>query len=408
MTRPPLMAVSEARAISQRDLPKLGSEWVLLAHANNRVLASVPLAKLTQPPFPASAMDGYALRAEDLSSGTGELEVVGESAAGHGYHQPIASGTCVRIFTGAPVPQHADTIAIQENATPLANRRVKIDKAEQPGRYIRPAGGDFQLNQELLATGTRLTPQNLALLAAAGHQHVEVRQRPLVAIISTGDELVPVGTVPDKDQIISSNATGVVARIEAAGGTPLDLGIVADEPVALESAFEQALNAGAQLVLTLGGASAGDHDLVRPVFEGMGGQLDLYRIAMRPGKPFMVGRLAGDAGELRLLGLPGNPVSSLVCTKLFAEPIISALMGATYSDGKMWGTLAQPLGANDEREDYSRCLVTALPSGSWSVTPFAKQDSSLLHIAAASNALLCRPVHQRALSEGDAIQFMFW
>ncbi|MEN0088074.1 MAG: molybdopterin-binding protein, partial [Pseudomonadota bacterium] len=171
---------------------------------------------------------------------------------------------------------------------------------------------------------------------------------------------------------------------------------------------EASLNAGAHLVLTLGGASAGDHDLVRPVFEAMGGELDLYRIAMRPGKPFMVGRISGSTGEMRLLGLPGNPVSSLVCTKLFAEPLIAALQGATYADGRLWGTLSKPLGANDEREDYSRCVATPLSNGGWSITPFDRQDSSLLHVAAAANALLCRPAHQPSLPESAPIQFMFW
>ncbi|MEM1365484.1 MAG: gephyrin-like molybdotransferase Glp [Pseudomonadota bacterium] len=403
-----LMPVAEARALSQVDLPQLGTETIALGDAVGRVLAKVPVAKLTQPPFPASAMDGYALRADDLIDNRAELEIVGESAAGHGYHEQLQPGTCVRIFTGAPLPPAANVIAIQENAQPLSDGRVRILKSEPQGRYIRPAGGDFEKGRELAAVGTRLTPQILALLASAGHTDITVARRPVVAVISTGDELVSPGTIPGPDQIISSNAMGVIARVRAAGGEVIDLGIVADTKEAIEQAFGAALAQGAHVVLTLGGASVGDHDLVKPVFEAMGGELDLYRIAMRPGKPFMVGRLKEADRELRLLGLPGNPISSLVCTKLFVEPLVAKLQGAQIVEGLHLGTLTTPLDANDEREDYTRCTATPRPDGGWDVQPFPKQDSSLLHVAAAANALLCRPAHQKAQPVGAQISFMFW
>ncbi|MEO0636964.1 MAG: gephyrin-like molybdotransferase Glp [Pseudomonadota bacterium] len=407
MSRPPLMPVQKALEISQRDIQLVATERVDLASAAGRVLAEDVTAKLTQPPFSASAMDGYALRSADLNGRGAELAIVGESAAGHGYSQPLDPGTCVRIFTGAPLPPNADTIAIQENVERLADT-ARISKAEAPGRYIRPSGGDFQIGQMIVAGGTKLNAQQMSLLASAGHNTIDVRRKPRVAVISTGDELVPVGTLPGPDQIISSNATGVITRIEAAGAEALDLGIALDRSQALQRAFQRAIDAQSDVVLTLGGASAGDHDLVKPVFTAMGGVLDLYRIAMRPGKPFMVGRLFGAHGETRLLGLPGNPVSSLVCTKLFVEPLIHAFLGLPNTQERMWGRLTKALGPNDEREDYSRCHVTMNDQQGWDVTPFEKQDSSLLHVAAAANALLCRPAHQDALPVGSPVQFIWW
>jgi molybdopterin molybdotransferase len=403
-TRSPLLSVDEARKLVLAGAMRLGDEQVSIVNASGRVLAQDVVAKRTQPPFAASAMDGFALREEDRRDQAFELNVVGESSAGHGFQNELGAGECVRIFTGAPLPPNAKVIAIQENVEASPESRVNILKAEPAGKFIRPAGGDFQEGETCLTSGQILTPPAISLVASAGHIDLKIARRPLVALLSTGDELVPPGQTPGPDQIVSSNALGVGAIAQAHGAEITDLGIARDTKGDLMAAFEKAESAKVDIIVTLGGASVGDHDLVRPSFEATGGSLYLYKIAMRPGKPFMF----GHSGDMRLLGLPGNPVSSLVCARLFLVPLIHALQGTEYRERYFEGELTSALNANDEREDYSRCLVVQTDGNTWKVNPFKRQDSSLLSLATQANALIRRSAHDSAKQIGDPVSFLFF
>jgi molybdopterin molybdotransferase len=392
-----LLPVSEALTrLLSRARPIDASEQVPLLEAAGRVLSADVAARLTQPPFHSSAMDGYALRAEDAPAVGSELTVIGESAAGHGFSGSVGQGEAVRIFTGAPVPDGADTVLIQEDAERLDGNRIRTTFAVIKGRHIRPRGQDFAEGDMVLSSGTRLDPARLTVAAAMNHPALPVYRRPRVAIIATGDELVSPGAVPQPSQIIASNTFGISALIEAAGGEVLDLGIVADRSDLIEAAIGKAVDAGADVLVTLGGASVGDHDLVQKSLKAQGMELDFWRIAMRPGKPLMVGSL----GAMQVLGLPGNPVASLVCGLLFLEPLIAKLAHRATESRARDAFAAVPLGPNDHRQDFLRATLQRDHDGRLMATPFAKQDSSMMKIFADSDCLIVRPPHAPELPAG--------
>ena len=374
---------------------------VSLADAGGRTLAAPLKARRTQPPFNSSSMDGYALRAADIAAAPATLKVVGMSAAGHRYAAPIGAGEAVRIFTGAPVPQGADAVLIQENAEAGKDTVVAL-KAVAEGKNIRSAGLDFQEGALLLEAGRRLGMREIALAAAMGHATIPVRRRPRVAIIATGDELVPPGTPPSPDQIYASSSPGLAAWIAAIGGEVRDLGIVRDDRAAIGKTIDKAIALPADIVITIGGASVGDHDLVQGVLKERGLALDFWRIAMRPGKPLMFGRI----GETRVLGLPGNPVSSLVCAILFLQPLIAALLGQARTDPTESATLGGDLAANDARQDHIRARLATRRGELPAAMPLPVQDSSMLSVLATADCLIVRPPHAPAAKAGDACRII--
>jgi len=391
-----LLPVEEALLRTLEGLEPLTSEEVALPEAAERVLAADLRARRTQPPFDASAMDGYAVRASDIEASSSTLSVIGESAAGRRFPGRISPGEAVRIFTGAPVPEGADTILLQENASVLDPGRILALERPSPGRHIRRAGFDFKEGDEILAKGRFLDPAALSLAAAAGHSRLPVVRRPHVALIATGDELVPPDVTPGPDQIVASNNFAIAALAKREGAEISDLGIVPDQEDAISRAVRRALELGAHIIVTLGGASVGEHDLVRHVLAAEGMELDFWKIAMRPGKPLMVGRF----GETRVLGLPGNPVSSFVCAHLFLRPMVSRLAGRSFRPDLRTGRLGAPLKENDERQDYIRAVIEE-DSDCPIATPFERQDSSMLTTLATANGLIIRPPHAPAAQAGS-------
>ncbi|MGW9328941.1 molybdopterin molybdotransferase MoeA [Bosea sp. NPDC055594] len=374
-----------------------GTEILPLARCAGRVLAADIAALRTQPPFANSAMDGYAARADDLQPGK-ELRVVGESAAGRGFAGSVAPGEAVRIFTGAPLPEGTDAILIQENAEGVDGPVIRVTKAASKGQFVRAAGLDFGSGEVLLVAGRRLDSAALGLSAAMGHPELPVRRKPVVAILATGDELVLPGEPVGPDQIVASNSYALAALVEQAGGTALDLGIARDNHPDLAARIEAAKAANADVLVTLGGASVGAHDLVQAALKAQGMDLGFWKIAMRPGKPMMMGRL----GPMVALGLPGNPVSSIVCGHLFVTPLIEALLGMAEPERDRGepAILAVDLPANDERQDYLRSAFVT-EGGERRVKPFPKQDSSMLANLARAEALVIRPVFAEPAKAGD-------
>ena len=374
-----------------------GAEILPLARCAGRVLAADVAALRTQPPFANSAMDGYAARADDLQPGK-ELRVVGESAAGRGFSGAVAPGETVRIFTGAPLPEGTDAILIQENAEGVDGPVIRVTKAAGKGQFVRAAGLDFGSGEILLAAGRRLDSAALGLAAAMGHPELSVRRKPVIAILATGDELVLPGEPVGPDQIVASNSYALAALVEQAGGTALDLGIARDNHPDLAARIEAAKAANADVLITLGGASVGAHDLVQAALKAQGMDLGFWKIAMRPGKPMMMGRL----GPMVALGLPGNPVSSIVCGHLFVTPLIEALLGMAEPERDRGepAVLAVDLPANDERQDYLRSTFVT-EAGERRVKPFPKQDSSMLANLARAEALVIRPVFAEPAKAGD-------
>ncbi|WP_375453788.1 gephyrin-like molybdotransferase Glp [uncultured Methylobacterium sp.] len=412
-----LISVAEALARILAGVPgPVAAETVALARAAGRTLAADVAALRTQPPFPASAMDGYAVRGADAAVAGAALRLVGTSAAGHGFSGAIGPGETVRIFTGAPVPEGADAVLIQENARAEAGAVVVLE-AVVPQRFIRRAGLDFFAGDALLAAGDTLDARRLALAAAAGHGRVAVRRKPRVAILATGDELVQPGETPAWDQIIASNALALAALVTSAGAEAIDLGIAGDSLPALEAAFGQARAARADLLVTLGGASVGDHDLVQAALAREGLELGFWRVALRPGKPLMHGHLRivphGDprladsddasASSMMVIGLPGNPVSSIVCGLLFVVPAVRALLGDPLAgaDRSEPATLGRDLDANDGRQDYLRAGLDTAPDRMPVAHPESRQDSSMLAVLGKAEALLIRAPHAPAARAGD-------
>jgi molybdopterin molybdotransferase len=404
VSRLPLLPVSDAllRVLDDAREP-LPAEMIPLAQARGRTLAQDVAALRTQPPFPASAMDGYAVRAADIATTPARLTVIGESAAGRRFTGSLGSGEAVRIFTGAPVPDGADTILIQEN-TRTEDGFVIALEPETPGRYVRRAGLDFSTGDVLLTKGRRLGPSELALAAAMNHPALPVTRQPRVALLATGDELVRPGEDIGPDQIVASNTFAVRAYAENAGAEVIDLGIAGDRFEDIEAAIRQARDSGADVLVTLGGASVGDHDLVQTALAHEGMELGFWRIAMRPGKPLMHGRI----GDMRILGLPGNPVSAIVCGLLFLVPLVRALSGdATAGDDKSEiAVLGTDLPENDNRQDYLRARVMGVSDGHPLVKAFGKQDSSMLRILSEAQCLIIRDAHAPAAKAGEMCRLL--
>ncbi|MEQ1710472.1 MAG: gephyrin-like molybdotransferase Glp [Hyphomicrobium sp.] len=395
----PLSVDQALRAILD-DAGPLASEHVGIHEAGGRILAAPVVARLTQPPFDASAMDGYAVRARDVAALPAALRLTGEAAAGRGFRGSVGAGEAVRIFTGAPVPQGADAIVIQENVRRDGDRVVVTDGTPDPG-HIRPRGGDFAEGRVLLEAGRRLDARALTLAAAAGHAALVVHRRPVVAILATGDELVPPGTMPGRDQIISSNPVGLAAMVRAAGGEPRLLGIAHD--TAADLAAKIALAEGADVLVTIGGASVGDHDLVAPALREAGVILGFWKIAMRPGKPMMF----GTRGALRVLGLPGNPVSSLICARVFLLPLLTRLAGrADAALRDQSARLAVAIESNGPRQHYMRATLETADPAAALVRPAPSQDSSLLAPLAEADCLIVRPPGAPALAAGEIVPIL--
>ncbi len=375
------------------------SERVPLAEAGGRVLAVDLKARRTQPPVPISSMDGYAVSA--ASSGDVWLRVIGEAAAGHAFDGDVCAGEAVRIFTGAPLPTGTDCVVMQEDAERDQDRvRFKIQPVS--GRYVRARGMDFSEGDVGLAAGVRLGFGTLGLVAAMNHDSVPVRRRPRIALIASGDELVPPGSVPQPHQIVASSSVALAHLIAQAGGIPLDLGIAPDDLGMLRRHIRLAIDGGADVVVVIGGASVGDHDYTRAALEAEGAAIGFWKVAMRPGKPLMHGRL----GQAEVLGLPGNPVSTLVCGVLFLVPLIRALLGCgEVLPETVPAVLEEALGANDLRREYLRGRATAR-GGQLLVSPFARQDSSLMRTMASANALVIRPEHAPAISAGEIVEII--
>jgi molybdopterin molybdotransferase len=392
-----LMPVADALAAVLAGAEPLPEEMVALDAAYHRVLARDAAALRTQPPQAMSAMDGYAVRAADAAQKGARLKVIGEVAAGRPFDRKIGPGETARIFTGGVIPVGADAIVIQED-TSVDGDRITISEAAVPGRHIRRAGIDFRQGEVLLAKGTRLTDRDLSLAASMNYPELAVRRRPRVALLATGDELVMPGATPGPGQIIYSNSYALRALARAEGAETIDLGIAADTLEATRDGIRRARDSGAGILVTTGGASVGDHDLVKRALEAEGVTMAFWRIAMRPGKPMMHGRLDGT----RVIGLPGNPVSSYVCGMLFMVPLIRLLSGRT-DIGHVTETalLGRDLGTNDQREDYLRARLQVRADGALIATPVDHQDSSLLANLAAAKALVIRPPFAPAAPAGS-------
>ena len=394
-----LIPVDEARARILKGVKPLPPEDVKLEVALGRVLAKPLKAVRNQPPFDASAMDGYAVVGADLADAPATLRLIGLSAAGHGFKGKLKRGDCVRTFTGAPVPRGADAVVIQEN-TEADGKSIRMLQPARPQQNIRFTGLDFRKGDALLPANLALGARDIGLAAAANAAKLAVRRRPVVAIIATGDELVLPGRAPRADQIVSSNSHALAAMAQHLGATVLNLGIVADNLKATERAIARA--AKADILVTTGGASVGDHDYVQEALKNSGVAIDFWKIAMRPGKPFMYGRKKRQ----HVLGLPGNPVSSLVCARLFLKPLIDALLGLPMGDDLVEARLGASMKENDSRQDYVRATLRESPDGSRTVIPFAVQDSSMQRTFREAQALIVRPPFARVAGQGDVVKIL--
>ena len=405
MARAPLLPVAEALSRITGAMQPVAAETVALPDAPSRILAAPVLSRRTQPPFAMSAMDGYAVRAADLAKTPTGLQLIGEAPAGNAFAGTVGPGEAVRIFTGGPVPQGADTIVIQEN-TERDGDKVVILKGASPGIYIRPEGLDFREGDSLLPAGKRLGARDIALAAAMNVPWLSVRRRPRIALLATGDELVRPGEPIGPQQIVTSNNLGLAGIIARAGGEAIDLGIAPDNREALAAMATGAR--GADMLITLGGASVGDHDLVQSVLGEQGLVVDFWRIAMRPGKPLIFGHV----GETPMIGLPGNPVSALVCGLIFVQPAIAALLDdRAQLDARARARLGCDLPQNDERQDYLRASLTLAGddhphAGEFIATPFERQDSSMLSSLARADCLVIRPPRAAPAKTGDRVDIL--
>jgi molybdopterin molybdotransferase len=389
-----LLPVAEALARVLEGAESLPVERVPLAEAEGRVLAEDIAARRTQPPDDVSAMDGYAVRAEDVGSAPARLKLVGEVAAGRPFDGAVRPGEAVRIFTGGVLPPGSDTIVIQEN-TAREGDLVIVKEPATRAKNVRVAGLDFREGHVGLHKGRRLTGRDVSLAAAMNHATLPVHRRPKVAIAATGDELVPPGTEPKPGQIVHSNIFAIAALARQAGGEPIDLGIWPDKLDETIAGVRRARES-ADVLVTTGGASVGDYDLVQPALAAEGLALSFWKIAMRPGKPLMSGRL----GAMHVLGLPGNPVSTYVCSLLFLVPLIRCLSGrADLALTTGSGVLGRDLKANDERAEYMRATLTMREDGTAVATPFPVQDSSMLVPLAAADCLV---IHEPFAPAGKA------
>lgn len=395
-----LLSVAEALARVTRGIVPLETEVVALSQAAGRVLAEGLAATLTQPPFDASAMDGYAVRAADVAALPAKLKLIGASVAGAGFRKHVGHGDAVRIFTGAPVPAGADTIVMQEDAEEVSGV-VTVKGASAPGRHIRPCGQDFKQGEVLLSAATRLGPRELMLAAAMNQAELPVRRKPKVAILATGDEVVPPGSELGPDQIVSSVPSGLAALIALCGGEPMSLGIAKDDKESIVTLTQA--GSAADILLTIGGASVGERDLVTSALRTIGLEVDFWKIAMRPGKPMLYGRL----GNQRVLGLPGNPVSALICAQVFLKPMLEKMLGlADRAHPEPQAVLGEALEANGEREHYMRAVSEWREDGTRIVRALPSQDSSLMAALAEADCLIVRAPHASALGQGAKVRIL--
>ena len=403
---PGLVPAGQALEIVLEGAGPGGTERVPVAEAAFRVLADDLASLRTQPPFDASAMDGYAVRHSDIAELPANLQIIGQSAAGHPFSSVVAPGQAVRIFTGAPVPDGADTVVIQEN-TEAKDDTVTVTSETGAGRNIRKAGLDFREGDILIPRGSQLLPHTLALAASMNHASLTVYRRPKVFVITTGDELVLPGNALRPGQIIASNSLALMAMARDAGADAMDLGIAPDTKEALSRIVDKAMAAGADLIVTSGGASVGDHDLVKPVLEELGFTFSFVKVAMRPGKPVIFAWRDVGGKRVRLLGLPGNPVSSLVASSLFVRPLIRVLGGHPAEAARpIPAVLGGPMPANDQRQDHVRATARRLENGTLEVAPFSVQDSSMLATLQKSDCLIVRPPFAPEAGAGDSVSVL--
>lgn len=391
-----MISVAEARARILASMPVMPAETVPLMEAQGRALAEDVVARHGHPPGDVSAMDGYAVRAADVAHAPARLKVIGESAAGHAYIGKLGESEAIRIFTGALVPQGADTIVVQEDADE-AGEFVRVRTGAPSGKHIRRQGFDFQAGDVLLKTGTFLDARALALAAAANCTHLAVRRRPRVALLATGDELVRLGETLGPSKIVSTNSIALSALAVMAGGTAIDLGIAADSPEAVANAAEG--GRAADLLIVSGGVSVGTHDVVQTALAARGLKVDFWRIAMRPGKPVMFGLW----DHLPVLGLPGNPVSAMVCGLLFLRAALRAAQGLDPALPMQTVGLGQDLPANGQREHYLRARLETDGEGRLVAIPIPHQDSAMLTALARADALLLRPPSAPAIGRGGLV-----
>jgi molybdopterin molybdotransferase len=391
-----LLPVDEALKAILARVPAVTAETIALGDAAGRVLAAPLVAQHDQPPFDASAMDGYAMRAADVSDGVW-LDVIGTSQAGAGFSGTVEPGQAVRIFTGAPVPSGADTVIMQEEALREGDR-VRFTAPARLGHSVRPKGNDFATGQLLLPAGTRLTPMQIAVAAAANAGTLSVAKRPRISLIATGDELVLPGSPLGPDQIVASNSFGLAAMLAPYVETTADHGIVTDDAALLRARLGEALDAEPDFLITTGGASVGEHDLVQDVLKDLGVTLDFWRINMRPGKPLMF----GTRGSTLVFGLPGNPVSAMVTALVFIKPALRAFLG--YAEPNPWTLpLAAPTPPNSARRHFMRARLVHTPTGPMA-DPISQTDSGHTSSLAEADLLIVQSEHDPGRPTGSLVQ----
>jgi len=399
-----MISVSEALRHITDNFYTLESETAALGACLGRVLAEDLSSRVSHPPAAVSSMDGYAVRAADTADAPNTLKLIGESQAGGGFSGTVGAGETVRIFTGAPLPDGADAIVMQEN-TEADDHGVQMLESVPTGRFVRPAGMDFSTGDVLLKAGTLLNARHIGLAAAMNAPELTVRRRPRVAILATGDEVVMPGQPMGPSQIVSSNSFLLASLVRALGGDPVDLGIAGDTVDQLKAAVEGAV--GTDLLITIGGASVGDYDLVGKVLHEAGLRQIFYKIAMRPGKPLLFGILEGRFGGLPVLGMPGNPVSTGVCSILFLKPAIAAMLGIPETGvDRQTARLGQDLPENDQRQDYLRASLSAGTDGDRVATPLGKQDSAMLARFSEAHCLIVRPPFAKSAKTGDLVEIL--
>jgi molybdopterin molybdotransferase len=405
----PLMKVTEALNRILESMPLMSHEEIPITNALGRVTAEDVRSRRTQPPVPLSSMDGYAVRFQDIKKTPSNLKRVGSAPAGGSYSSTLKANETVRIFTGGPIPDGADTVVIQENVNAESeNNGAKVVINEKPikGQFIRLAGLDFKAGDIGIKAGKTLTTRDIGLAAAMNIPWITVRRRPKVAILATGDEIVRPGEEIGPHQIVSSNSYSLAALVQDFGGEPLILGIAPDTIEGIQSSVKGALNA--DLLLTTGGASVGQHDLIqealsKKTYGDDGLDVNFWRIAMRPGKPLIFGRL----GKTPIIGLPGNPVSTVICSLIFVKPAIEKMIGTEIeSQEKTTAYLCEELSENDERQDYLRALVFSNDDGNKTVRAFQRQDSSMMMLLTKANCLIVRPPYDPKRSVGEEVEIL--
>ncbi len=393
----PLISVEEALLRVLDGVSPLAAEEVPIDAAHGRVLAATLASRRTQPPADLSSMDGYAVLAADITEVPARLRVVGESAAGRPFQGMLKSGEAVRIFTGAVMPPGGDQVVPQENVGREGDE-ITINTPPK-GKFVRRQGFDFKAGQVMLEAGRRLNARDIGLAAAMDHAKIMVARKPRVAIIATGDELVEPGGGDAPDKIVASNPVALAALIRQEGGEPVTLGIVPDRLDAIGGAIRSARNLDIDVLVTLGGASVGDHDLIAPALTQEGINIAFHRMAMRPGRPMLLGL----ADDVRVIGLPGNPVSAFVCAFLFLVPLLRKLQGRSDALPQTESAiLGRAVDANDHRQDFLRAKFTRRGDGQLVATPFKLQDSSMQAVLHAADGLIVRPPHAAAAPEGSA------